>query len=156
MARISAEEKKDKKNRIDTIIVRIFLEEGWSAVTYDRLAKEFGVRKSSIQAYYPTSIMFATALQGKVLPMFVEKLDLTTKEGFISSWLNAYDDQDNHVFREVIEMLLHNILKDGTSPHARGSVMRLQQQVAINIGEEEAVNAIKIIFGEMMYRKMHQ
>ncbi|MGV2987553.1 TetR/AcrR family transcriptional regulator [Vibrio sp. E150_011] len=155
MARITAEEKRQKKERMDECIVKIFLNEGWSSVTYDRLAKEFNVRKSSIQAYYPSSIMFATALQGVIFPLFLEMLDFETKDKFIDSWVSAYEDESNHVFREVVEMLLQNILKDGTSPYSRGGVLRLKQHLAQTIGEGEATSAIKSVFGELVYRKMY-
>lgn len=155
MARITAEEKRKKKEKLDECIVKIFLNEGWSSITYDRLAKEFNVRKSSIQAYYPSSIMFATALQGVAFPIFIEMLDFETKDRFIDSWVSAYEDENNHVFREVVEMLLQNILKDGTSPHARGGVLRLQKHLAQAIGDVEATSAIKSVFGELIYRKMY-
>ncbi|MEZ9701402.1 TetR/AcrR family transcriptional regulator [Vibrio sp. 10N.261.46.E12] len=154
MARITAEERRQKKERMDERIVKIFLNEGWSSVTYDRLAKEFNVRKSSIQAYYPNSIMFATALQGVVFPILLDILDFETKDKFIDSWITAYEDPNNHVFREVIEMLLQNILKDGTSPYSRGGVLRLKQHLAQTIGETEATEAIKSVFGELVFRKM--
>lgn len=155
MAKISAEEKAKKKQNMDDKIYSIFINEGWGAVTYDRLAKEFNVRKSSIQAYYPTNIMFATALQGKIFPLVIPLLDFSTKQGFINSWLKAYKDEEQHVFKEVVKMLFDNILKDGTSPHSRGAILRLQQILAQNIGEEDAQLAIKIAFGEILYRKMH-
>ncbi|UJF19168.1 TetR/AcrR family transcriptional regulator [Vibrio sp. SS-MA-C1-2] len=154
MARITAEEKAQKKQRMDDRIFSIFMTEGWGAVTYDRLAKEFNVRKSSIQAYYASNIMFATALQGKVFPMIMPLLDFTSKQGFIDSWLKAYRDEDSHLFKEVVKMLLDNILKDGTNPYSRGAVVRLQQLLAKNIGEDEAQSAIKNVFGEIIYNKM--
>ncbi|OIN26982.1 hypothetical protein [Vibrio barjaei] len=154
MAKISAEEKAKKKQSMDDKIFSIFINEGWGAVTYDRLAKEFNVRKSSIQAYYPSNIMFATALQGKVFPLVIPLLDFSTKQGFIDSWLIAYKDEEQHLFKEVVEMLFDNIMKDGTSPHSRGSVLRLQQILAQNIGEDDAKMAIKIVFGEIIYIKM--
>ncbi|EDL54097.1 hypothetical protein VSAK1_21394 [Vibrio mediterranei AK1] len=154
MAKISAEEKAKKKQSMDDKIFSIFINEGWGSVTYDRLAKEFSVRKSSIQAYYPSSIMFATALQGKVFPLVIPLLDFSTKQGFIDSWLKAYKDEEQHLFKEVVEMLFDNILKDGTSPHSRGSVLRLQQILAQNIGEDDAKMAIRIVFGEIIYLKM--
>lgn len=155
MARITAQERREKKEKMDECIVNIFLNEGWSSVTYDRLAKEFNVRKSSIQAYYPSNVMFATALQGVVFPIVMGLLNFESKDKFIDSWLNAYQDKDNHVFREAVEMLLQNILKDGTSPHSRNGVLRLQHHLSAEIGEEEAIDAVKSVFGELIYRKMY-
>lgn len=154
MARITAEERAQKKQKLDDMIMTIFMNEGWNSVTYDRLAKEFNVRKSSIQAYYPHSIMFATALQGKLFPLITPLLDFTTKEAFILSWSKAYRDETQSVFKDVMEMLLDNILKDGTSPYSKGAVLKLQQMLSKNTGEQEAEAAMKIIFGEMVYSKM--
>ena len=156
MAKITAQEKLKKKEKMDECIVQIFLNEGWSAVTYDRLAKEFNTRKSSIQAYYPTNVMFATALQGVVFPIVIKTLNFESKQLFIDSWLTAYQDPTQHVFREAIEMLLQNILKDGTSPHSRGGVLKLQNHLAKSIGEEAAIEAIKSVFGELIYDKMYR
>lgn len=155
MARITAEQKAAKRKSMDEKILSIFMNEGWGAVTYDRLAKEFNVRKSSIQAYYTSSTMFATALQGKVFPLIVPLLDFSTKQAFIDSWMKAYRDEGEHVFKEVMKMLLDNILKDGTSQFSREAVLRLQHMLSHKIGDEEAQSAIKVVFGEMIYCKMH-
>ncbi|WP_318448830.1 TetR/AcrR family transcriptional regulator [Photobacterium leiognathi] len=155
MARITAEERAQKKQALDEMVISIFMNEGWDHVTYDRLAKEFNVRKSSIQAYYPNSIMFATALQGKVLPLVMPLLNFTSKQAFIDSWLKAYKDEQQHIFKEVVKMLLDNILKDGTSPYARGAVLKLQEMLAANIGEKDAEEAMKMVFGEIIYTRMN-
>lgn len=154
MARITAEERAQKKQKLDDMVISIFMNEGWDSVTYDRLAKEFKVRKSSIQAYYPNSVMFATALQGKIFPLVVPLLNFTTKQAFIDSWIQAYKDEDQHIFKEVMKMLLDNILKDGTSPYSRGAVFKLQEMLAKNIGSQDAEDAMKMVFGEMIYTKM--
>ena len=154
MARITAEERAQKKQNLDDMVISIFMNEGWDFVTYDRLAKEFNVRKSSIQAYYPNSVMFATALQGKIFPLVVPLLNFTTKQAFIDSWIQAYKDEEQHIFKEVMKMLLDNILKDGTSPYSRGAVFKLQEMLAKNIGSKDAEDAIKMVFGEMIYTKM--
>ncbi|MCG9629496.1 TetR/AcrR family transcriptional regulator [Vibrio sp. Isolate30] len=154
MARITAEQKAQKKQAMDKKILSIFLEEGWGAVTYDRLAKEFNTRKSSIQAYYSSNIMFATALQGKVLPMVVPLLNFHSKESFVQSWLSAYDDPENHIFQELVNMLLENIIKDGSSPYSRGAIVNIHHLLEQNMTKEEAETAIKSVFGEMMYKKI--
>ncbi|OBU41668.1 hypothetical protein CTM76_17005 [Photobacterium phosphoreum] len=155
MARITAKERVQKKQNLDNMVISIFMNEGWDSVTYDRLAKEFNVRKSSIQAYYPSSIMFATALQGKIFPLIIPLLNFTTKQAFIDSWIKAYENKEQHIFKEVVKMLLANILKDGTSPYSRGSVLNLQKILAKNIGNKDAEDAIKMVFGEIIYMKMH-
>ncbi|MGF1768144.1 TetR/AcrR family transcriptional regulator [Enterovibrio makurazakiensis] len=139
---------------MDELIFQIFLAEGWEAITYDRLAKELNVRKSSIQSYYPKNVMFATALQGRVFPVVIEKLDFSSKDGFIQSWLLAYHDEESHIFKEVVKMLLHNIIKNGTSPYSRSAIMKLQHILGKNIGEEGADHAIKMVLGATLYSQM--
>lgn len=154
MARISAEERERKKKAMDAIIFQIFMTEGWDAVTYDRLAKELGVGKSSIQRYYDNKIMFATALQGKVFPLAVQRLDFSSSDAFVQSWMKAYNDQDSHVFREVVRMLMTNIMNHGTSPHSRGAVMKIVAILAENIGEEKAEETIKVVLGHTIFSYM--
>ncbi|MGF1866181.1 TetR/AcrR family transcriptional regulator [Enterovibrio norvegicus] len=154
MARITAEQKEQKKQMMDELIFQIFISEGWEAITYDRLAKELNVRKSSIQSYYSKNIMFATALQGRVFPVVIEKLDFNSKDAFINSWLAAYHDEESHIFREVVKMLLHNIIKNGTSPYSKGAILRLQNMLGQSIGPLDADRAIKIVLGETLYSQM--
>ena len=156
MARITTEEKEQKKKMMDELIFQLFLSEGWEAVTYDRLAKELNLRKSSIQSYYPKSIAFATALQGRIFPIVIQKLNFKSKQQFIESWLAAYSDEQCHIFKEVVKMLLNNIIKSSTSPHSLKAIMRLQNLLAQNIGEEEAGKTIKIVLGETLYIQMQQ
>ncbi|MCG3816103.1 TetR/AcrR family transcriptional regulator [Photobacterium damselae] len=154
MARISVIEREKKKAIMDELIYQLFLAEGWDAVTYDRLSKELDMRKSTIQSYYEKSIMFATALQGRVFPLVIQKLDFSTKEAFLSSWANAYSDPDSHIFRETVRMLLLNIVKPGTSPISRGAVVRLEKMLSESIGDQEANLTIKEALGTTLYYQM--
>ncbi|MCG3885114.1 TetR/AcrR family transcriptional regulator [Photobacterium leiognathi] len=154
MARISAQEKEQKKAMMDEHIYQLFIKEGWDSVTYDRLAKDLNLRKSSIQAYYEKSIMFATALQGRVFPVVIQKLDFSSKEAFIESWVRAFHDENCHIFRDIVKMLLQDIIKTGSSIHSKGAVLRIEQMLAQSIGEEEAKICIKRVFGETLYSQM--
>ncbi|MFS1982631.1 hypothetical protein BCU00_001780 [Vibrio breoganii] len=44
MARITAEERARKLNAFNDYIYKLFIKEGWSVVTYDRITKDFGLR----------------------------------------------------------------------------------------------------------------
>ena len=151
MARITVKEKEHKKAMMDEIIHQLFIREGWEAVTYDRLAKELDMRKSSIQSYYSKNILFASALQGRIFPVVIQKLDFTSKEAFIETWLKSFHDKECHVFRDTIKMLLQNIIKTGTSPYTKGAVMKLQSLLTQKIGEKEATYAIKWVLGETLF-----
>ncbi|WP_295891483.1 TetR/AcrR family transcriptional regulator [uncultured Vibrio sp.] len=151
MARITAAEKEQTKKAWDAIIFQIFMTEGWDAVTYDRMAKETGKGKSSIQRYYESKLMFATALQGKVFPMAVQKLDFTSSGNFINSWMKAYHDKESHIFREVVKMLIDNIMTAGTAPQSRGAIARICQLLSQHMPEQEAEDAVKMVLGCTLY-----
>jgi|GEM_PF-3109235 len=154
MARISAEERERKKKAMDAIVFQIFMTEGWDHVTYDRLAKETGMGKSSVQRYYESKMMFATALQGKVFPLAVQKLNFTSSDAFIESWDRALHDPESHVFREVVRMLMTNIMNLGTSQHSRTAVMKIVQMLAQSIGEEKAQQSVQMVLGRTIFSYM--
>ncbi|MDD9194460.1 TetR/AcrR family transcriptional regulator [Aliivibrio sp. S3MY1] len=156
MARITTEERERKKAQYDALILSIFLEEGWDAITYDRLAKDLGIGKSSVQRYYENRMLFATALQGKLMPMALRRLDMTSKEAFIDSWELAINDDQDHVFREIVRMLMTNILHVGTSKATAMAVNRLISVLSTSIGENEAVEAVKASLGLTMFVYMNQ
>lgn len=156
MARITAEEKEQKKNQYDALIFQIFTEEGWDAVTYDRLAKELGIGKSSLQRYYPSNLFFATALQGKVFPLAIQKLDLSSKSAFIQSWLTAYHDENDHIFHEVIRMLMVNIMNHGGAPATKSAIGRLIALLAQTLGEDDAKDAVITALGHTIYSYIEQ
>ncbi|MGF1698207.1 TetR family transcriptional regulator [Vibrio lamellibrachiae] len=151
MARITVAEREQKKQMMDDLIFRLFMTEGWEVVTYDRLAKELGMGKSSIQRYYESKNMFMTALQGKVFPLAMQKLDFSTSEAFINSWVKAYHDEDSHVFREVVRMLMDNIMSSGTAPQAKAAIYRMIQQLENIMPHQEAEDTMKMVLGCTVY-----
>lgn len=156
MARITAQQKAIKKQIMDDFIYDLFCSEGWDAVTYDRIARDLNMGKSSVQRYYESKIQFATALQGRLFPIVVTKIDFSCSEAFITSWLKAYHDSESIVFREIVRMLMTNVINLGTSKHTRSAVLRLQNLLATNTSKEEAEQTIKFILGETCYLYMNQ
>lgn len=156
MARITAEEREQKKKMMDEYIYNLFVTEGWDAITYDRLAKDLNIGKSSVQRYYENKMLFATALQGRIFPEVIRQLDFTSKDRFIESWISAYHNQSSLIFREAVRMLMTNIMTASTSPYSRNAVNRLESMLSANIGEEEANLSIKIALGTIAYSYMHQ
>ncbi len=143
MAKISAEEKHRKKAEFDAHIYDIFINEGWDAVTYERMAKDFGTRKSSIQRYYGKRLDFGNALQGKILPIILPLLDFSDKEAFIASWLLALDNQ---TFREVNKLLIENATGSGVGGWQ--GVNRLLHIMRNTMSDNDADAAITTCLGK--------
>ncbi len=73
-------------------IIDIFMEHGWEAVTYGSIAKLTGLSRSGIQRIVPSKEAMGEAFQGQVFSYVIGKLDTSTSETVISSWLEALDD----------------------------------------------------------------
>ncbi|GAA5645883.1 MULTISPECIES: hypothetical protein [Vibrio] len=147
MARISAVEKERKKRIYDAVIFNIFINEGWEYITYERLSTELDVRKSTLQGYYPTRAHFSTALQDKVLPLMIEKLNFANKDAFIDSWQQALMEKR---FLMVIRMFIGSALSPETSNGTRQSLNHLQREMQRTMSQEEADSAIRAVMGDSM------
>jgi hypothetical protein len=101
-------------------------------------------------------MMFATALQGKLMPMALRRLDMTTKDAFIESWELAINDDRDRVFREIVRMLMTNILHVGTSKATVMAVNRLISVLSTSIGRDKATETVKIALGSTMFIYMNQ
>ncbi|MEZ9523135.1 TetR/AcrR family transcriptional regulator [Enterovibrio norvegicus] len=73
-------------------IIDIFMEHGWEAVTYGSIAKLTGLSRSGIQRIVPSKEAMGEAFQGQVFSYVFDKLDTSTPEAVVTSWLNAFDD----------------------------------------------------------------
>lgn len=143
MAKITAEEKERKKAELDAHIYKIFITEGWDAITYERMAKDFGTRKSSIQRYYEKRLDFGTALQGRVFPVVIQLLDLSCKERFIASWIQALE---NHTFREVNKLLVEHATGSGTG--GLQGLNKLLRVMKATMSDSDAHSALTVCLGE--------
>ncbi|NLS14822.1 hypothetical protein HGP28_18345 [Vibrio sp. SM6] len=157
MARITQDERDRKKALYDSVVLRIFLEEGWEAVTHGRVAHECVTKKSTIQGYYPTKKDFSSALQGKIrnhIPKsFAELLSSNgplTRERFVETW--DLEIQNSRIFREIAQMFVESILEGG-SDFTGAAVAMLRAHLKPHIGEKEANSAIYEVIGLTIYRK---
>lgn len=148
MARITAAEMERKKQKYDDLILHLFLTEGWDAITYDRISKEMGVTKSSIQRYYPHKMRFATALQGKIFPEVIKLLNFSSKDEFIRSWEISL--KDNQVFRESIRIIMTNAVAPVTAEGTQRALERLTKLLIQNIGEVEAKQTVEEVLGRTL------
>ncbi len=150
MARITASEKAANKLRLDKLITTVFLDEGWEAVTYDRISKEADIRKSTLQGYYPSRADFGEALRGKVLPVFMEYLDFTSREAFIHSWTEALKFKK---FRLILNMMIITATQNHSSEMAVKGLANFIQHVLKQIGQE-AYQDIELLIGRTVIRLM--
>ncbi|MFK0572961.1 hypothetical protein [Endozoicomonas sp.] len=145
MAKISSEERARRKELYDSVILNIFMTESWEAITYDRLARELTISKSTLQRYYPSRMHFVTALQGKVMPIVARNLDFNSRQSFISSWESALNS-DPH-FRNVVRMFIDNLMSRAPHPSAQDAMMRLLDQLKSVASEEDALVILKVVLG---------
>ncbi|MEZ9631295.1 hypothetical protein BCT86_13710 [Vibrio breoganii] len=149
MARITQKQKEENLAKYNALIVKIFLAEGWESVTYDRLAKETGLRKSTLQGYYPSNREFAMALQGKILPIIMSCLDFSSREAFIQSWEKGLAETQ---FSMVIRMFVANAAKTESNPSTQRGVLKLIEIISEHLPDEDAHEMIDLVMGKSVMR----
>jgi len=142
MAKITAEEKARKQQALNEIVLEIFWNEGWQAVSYAEVAKRFGTTKSAIQRYFPSHDHFALALQGKVMPLITSHLDWSSKEKFIESWMTALTNNEDLRFRKVLELLFIESTKETASQMSLVGVERFTGKIKETFGDESVSNEL--------------
>ncbi|MGF1755909.1 TetR family transcriptional regulator [Vibrio makurazakiensis] len=129
MAKITAEEKARKQQALNEIVLEIFWDQGWPAVSYAEVAKRFGTTKSAIQRYFPSHDHFALALQGKVMPLIASHLDWSSKDKFIESWMAALTNTKDLRFRKVLELLFIESTRESPSQMSLVGVERFTGKI---------------------------
>ena len=153
MARVSAEEIQRKRKMYDECILNLFLTEGWDAVTYDRIAKEMGITKSSLQRYYANKMQFAYALEGQVFQQATKLLDFTDRSSFLDSWKHSLNE--NQIFRECLHIIMTNALAPVSAAATTKAVTRLTGVLANNIGKVEAQDTVDLALGRSLISYMN-
>ena len=153
MARVRAEEIQRKRKMYDECILNLFLTEGWDAVTYDRIAKEMGITKSSLQRYYANKMQFAYALEGQVFQQATKLLDFTDRGSFLDSWKKSLNE--NQIFRECLHIIMTNALAPVSATATTKAVTRLTGVLANNIGKVEAQDTVDLALGRSLTSYMN-
>ena len=144
MAKITAEQRLRKKNELDDVVLSIFWEYGWNAISYASVAKRYGCSRGAIQRYYPSHDDFSQALKGKVLPLILQNLDWSSSQKFYRSWIEQLNGEDQK-FRRVMELLFNNALQEQPSEMTKSGVNRLLQMIESTFEDKELG---KLLFGE--------
>lgn len=153
MAYISPQERQRKKEAFDAYVLQIFLEEGWEAISYERVSKHFKTTNSSIQRYYPHRADFGNALSGHILPILAKHLKFDTKQVFIESWAEAMHDW---FFAMVIKMIIENSVVTNTDNNIKKGVYRMVGVLENTMTNEEAVDALESVLGKSVMFYMNQ
>ncbi len=144
MARITKEKWQENFATYNAIILKIFLNEGWEHVTYDRLSKETGLRKSTLQGYYPSNQDFAVAMDGKVLPIIMDHLSFESKEALIQSWTESLESKE---FRMIMKMLMMHAAKHENQGQGALGAKGLHNIIQHKLPKEDGLALIQQLFG---------
>lgn len=125
MARLTQKERDRRFEFYCDHILHLFLTEGWTSVTYTRLAKDLNLTKSTLQGYFPSNKHFAVGVKGKILPIIAQQLDLSSEDALINSWVTGI--KTNFPFRHAIELMLSEAQKETPSPVAIQGIERFTQ-----------------------------
>ncbi len=149
MARISGIEKAKNKQRLDEIILDIFIKDGFSAILYDRISEQSSMRISTIQGYYPSRENFIEALNGKLMPLFLSFLDLDNgRDAFINSWERALQER---LFCHILRMLFQNVGKDKPSEQTIVAMQMFKQQLNDVLGEQYEVDLSQLLGRSVLF-----
>ncbi|AYO17471.1 hypothetical protein D0812_24210 [Vibrio owensii] len=144
MARISREKWQENLETYNALILKIFLDEGWDHVTYDRLSKETGLRKSTLQGYYPSNKEFENAINGKILPIVLQHLSFESKDKLVDSWRESLSSKQ---FRMIMRMFVMHASKSGEEGSGKLGVQGLISLVQHKLPEEDALLLVQHLFG---------
>jgi len=152
MARISAEEQETRRDKLYSIVLELFFEKGWDALTYDLVAEKSGMRKSTLQGYFKTKADFSNALAGRVLPIFLSYLNLTTRSAFVESWTEALKYRK---FRYILSMMIRNVTSEQVNELAVSGITRLIKGVTDHLGED-SYQDLELLLGRTVIRLAQQ
>ncbi|EGR1425122.1 TetR/AcrR family transcriptional regulator [Vibrio vulnificus] len=151
MAKISAEQREKNKNEFDLVVEEIFWERGWDAITLNEMAKRTGKPKPTLQNYYPDRTHFGEALRGKVFPVVMSCLDLSSPREFKISWETQLSA--NRKFRMVVNLLVSNATSEQTNDMTINGIVRLRHMLSEKWGsDKEAFDSLMWVLGLSVLR----
>ena len=144
MSRITKQQKEENYQKLNSVILDIFLAEGWSKVTYDRISKVTGLRKSTLQGYYPSNNDFLVALKGNLRGIMLNELDFASRRKLISSWEEALNKKE---FNFVVEMFISHCVSSEATPIAHQAMESFHQAIAKALPNENTSDIMVQLFG---------
>ncbi|MCB5358440.1 hypothetical protein [Vibrio lentus] len=151
MSRITKQQKEENYQKLNSVILDIFLSEGWGKVTYDRISKVTGLRKSTLQGYYPSNSDFLVALKGNLKGIMLSELDFGSKRNLLSSWETALNKKE---FNFVIEMFISHCVSSEPTPIAHQAMESFHQAIAKALPNENTADIMVQLFGHAVIAPM--
>lgn len=149
MAKISAQQKLENKQRLDSLILNAVIVDGtiaFNKLTYKWLAAQSGLSVSTLQGYYNDRASFSSALQGQVMPLMLKHLNISSLSAFKSSWLSALNKP---IFRRVMGLWIENLLDGDQRADSIAGAQRMQRHLNDLFGNE-ADNTVSLLIGESL------
>lgn len=144
LSRITKQQKEENYQKLNAVILNVFLTEGWSKVTYDRISKITGLRKSTLQGYYPSNNDFLIALQGNLKELMLKEIDFSSKEQLLRSWSQALSKKE---FGFIVEMLISHCVSSEPSPIADEAMKSFHKIITTALPYENSSELMVHIFG---------
>ncbi|WP_182026840.1 TetR family transcriptional regulator [Vibrio rotiferianus] len=93
MARRTQEDTQITINTILDVATEQLITLGYEKMSYTTLSEHTGISRTGISHHFAKKVDIPCALQGRLLKLMVEKLDLSKNEAvFIASWQKALED----------------------------------------------------------------
>ncbi|WP_117232504.1 TetR/AcrR family transcriptional regulator [Vibrio maerlii] len=147
MARITQEQRDKNKQVLDDLIWKIFTNEGWDAITYQRLADEFGSKKSTMQRYYPSQDDFLDGIRGRPMKLLAEQLDTSSPEALLESWFSAMEHPH---LANVFSMALSTAVEQTGNQFAAHGTQNLRRFLNQHFAEATAEQLIYDMYGGLI------
>ena len=146
MARISAKQREENKQQFDNIIFDALMNGEWHKVSYQYIAEKAGINtRSTIQGYYAHDIEFISAIQGKVLPVFMSYLNFDNLDKFAQSWTESLHEPK---FLNIVSMLTGNMNANAHVLSIKG-VSTLVDKIYASWGDE-GYRTIELLLGKTL------
>lgn len=155
MSRISKQKKEENLELYSSIVLEKFWELGWFNLKYSDVIDVIKLRTnnpkfklSTLQNYFPHKVDFTQAINGKVLPIFISYLDLSSVGRFELSWVKALDELK---FRRVLSLVIGNLTGGDASALSFNGLNRLTDLVTNELGEEGRCT-LENLLGKTIYK----
>ncbi|WP_122082679.1 hypothetical protein [Vibrio coralliirubri] len=145
LSRITKQQKEENYQKLNSVILEIFLSEGWSKVTYDRISKVTGLRKSTLQGYYPSNNDFLIALKGNLRGLMLDQLDFASREHLLASWTQALDKKE---FNFVVEVFISHCISNEPTPIAHQAMTSFHKTIANALPNDDTSEIMVQLFGQ--------
>lgn len=95
MARRTHEDTQITINTILDVATEQLITLGYEKMSYTTLSDQTGISRTGISHHFAKKVDIPRALQGRLLKMMMDKLDLSDNEAaFIASWKHHFDDAE--------------------------------------------------------------